>query len=208
MFVAFRELVCSIITVMNIIRELLQTKLLSIEQDTSQDEVTLLHINNVSIMIDIMCDTNILVDQMLDKLNNILDVTEMYLENLINHVPHYDEITKEVTALYGDEEEDEDYDSHCQYPQVYLDNLINSVKQDELSEYTYDNGKTVLACRSFIPPATIQLNYLLSMFQQLNLLVNTDDLVFSDVALYCGNINAFTQHFSAFIDKLKSCFSS
>lgn len=138
-------------------------------------------------------DINILA-----KLETILKLIDDHLYDLLNSVPHYDN----VTVLPDTEDEEEDDENFEPYSQLYLDNLLMNVTDEELVSFTSDNGKLVYACRTFIPPSTICLNTLLTTLTELEMCLDNDDLNHHSLYQCNGTLNAFNMHFNTFVDQL------
>ena len=131
------------------------------------------------------------------KLDNILEHVEKYLDNLIELVPHYDETSSGVPNI--DYEEEKEFEP---YSQVYLDNLLLNVTEEELECYTSDNGALIMKCRKFIPPTTIYLNTLLNILKTLEVIFNNDEV--NNIELYqCINkLYKFNIYFATYMEQL------
>jgi hypothetical protein len=204
MFTSLRDTVDLITENITTINELLLEKIQNIKFDLSKgNELEYFSQLKVFDLLEFISKEIVTVQPMVVKVNTILDNAETYLEDLINCVPHYDEVTVVSDNDYSNENyiqiNEDDFEP---YAQVYLDNLLEKVTNEELEHYTSDNGKIVQDCRTFIPNATILLNILIEMFQQLESLLNNDDLIHNDVHMCCGKINTFAITFSAFVDNL------
>jgi len=201
MFTALRDTVGSLIETSTDIKNLLAEKLRTNTGElTNADEVDYLPLLQKSDLLSHISQEIDRVDALVDNVNGILDAAETYLEQLVDYVPHYDEVT--ALSFDTDEDPDEVDDDFEPYAQVYLDNLLENVTPEELEHYTSDNGKIVLDCRKFIPNATALLNILLQMFQQLESLLNNDDFINNIAYICCGRINTFATHFTQFVATL------
>lgn len=199
MFTHLRDIVDTITNRIDDIKDLLNTKsnslIREIETCSAEDYFSLLQISDLFIMIFKEIENVIII---LSKLDTILQFVDTHLHDLIDRVPHYDE----VTVLPDTEDEEDDEENFEPYSQVYLDNLLMKVTDEELEYFTSDNGKIVKACRIFIPPSAMYLNTLLTTLTQLEMVLDNND--FNQHSLYqCnGNLNLFNTHFTTYIDQI------
>lgn len=208
MFTTLRDTVDSLFDQIIVINKLLLAKKNSlIIKLTNCDELEYLSLLKLSDLLNFISLEIKNVSTMLSKVNIILDNTETYLEELVNYVPHYDEVTMlSMDADEADDENDdaddenEDEDNFQPYQQVYLDNLLEKVTNEELKYYTSDNGKIIQDCRNFIPSANIQLNVLSQIFRQVEIILNNDDLIPNNVHICCDTIHTFTIQFTTFLN--------
>jgi hypothetical protein len=201
MFTALRDTVDSLSDHISTINTLLADKIIeNVGALNNADEVDYVPLVQDADRLDSISDKIEPVNVLVVTVNGILDAAQTYLEDLINWVPHYDEVT--ALSLEADEDPDEVDDDFEPYAQLYLDTLLENVTNEELELYTSDNGKIVHDCRKFIPNATTFLRIVLQMFQQLESLLNNDDLIHQDVHTCCDRINRFTIQFNQFLAKL------
>ena len=146
------------------------------------------------------------ISNILDNIREILKFVEDYLDNLIEYVPHYDDTVYEEEEADAEEEEEEEEDAFSitkEPPQhLYLDNLLVNVTNDELEQYTIDNGKLIIQCRQFLPSVNIKLYYFLTMMQNVEIIMHADNIVDTDLFINLENINKITKNISTFIDAI------
>ncbi len=204
MFTALRDTVDSLTDHKSTINALLADKIIgNVGALNNADEVDYIQLVQDADRLDSISDKIGPANVLIVTVNDKLDAAQTYLEDLINRVPHYDDVTALSIEADDDVEDDEDDDVDFEpYVPVYLDTLLEHVTDEELELYTPDNGKIVQDCRKFISNATTFLTIVIHMFQELENLLNNDDFSHPDVHACSDRINRFTIQFNQFLENL------
>ena len=80
--------------------------------------------------------------------------------------------------------------------------MCSSDLDEELERFTSDNGKLIMQCRVFIPPTAIQLNTLLTILNELEIVLNNNELFHNDLYICNGKINTFAIGFTSYMAQL------